>query len=138
MICCTRMENSPVPHPPRNPEPSLPRRTVALRSAELHADSRRIERIAQFTDGSTPSVAMSWSDVRRVAAFRRDVLTRPVLCIAVTDPHNVVVLDETMEGWDTLLQQLASALASVQPFTAWRSTIDPLSHDSYWTVLFAA
>lgn len=81
---------------------------------------------------------MKWTDVLRVAAFRRDVLSAPVLCIAVTDLRNVVVLDESMEGWPGLLKELSKHLSESASFSQWRESIQPDSLDSYWTPLFKA
>jgi len=119
-------------------QPGSPQRHVRLRRAIIRTDGARLHRIAEFTDGATRDVEMNWSDVRRVAAFRRDVLTQPVVCVAITDPSNVVVLDESMEGWKPLIESLAKHLAESPSFTEWRERIGRESSDSYWTVLFDA
>jgi hypothetical protein len=131
MICCTRMENSPSPS-----DATPAQRHVRLRRAVIRTDGARLYRTAEFTDGSMRSVEMDWPEVRRVAALRRDVLTDPVLCVAISDPSNVVVLDESMEGWQGLIEALPQRLAAELSFTDWRSRIARDDGDSHWTALF--
>lgn len=102
----------------------------------IRTDGARLHRTAEFTDGSTRSVEMDWPSVRRVAALRRDVLTQPVLCVAISDPANVVVLDESMEGWQGLIEALPQRVAAELSFTDWRSSIGSDDSDSHWTALF--
>lgn len=135
MICCTRMENSPQQAQPSS-ESAAGQRLVKLQSAAIRADGSKLSRTAQFTDGSTCAVEMNWNDVRRVAAFRRDVMTQPVLCVAISDPANIVVLDESMEGWKALLEGVSRNLKQSPSFSEWQEKIGHESHDSYWTVLF--
>jgi hypothetical protein len=116
--------------------PAQPQREIRLEHAAIEAGGAELRRTARFTDGSTGAVQMQWSDVRRVAAFRRDVMTQAVLCVAVTDSSQVVVLDEGMEGWDGLLKELSKHLSESASFTQWRESIQTESQDSYWTALF--
>lgn len=124
-----------LPHSPQS-EPA-PRR-IALHHAEIRTDSTHLRRTAQFTDGSTRVVALPWAAVTRVAVFRRDVQTAAVLALAVTDPANVVVLDEHMEGWSDFIEHLPAHLTLATSFAEWRSKTpaDPLS--SHWSILFRA
>jgi hypothetical protein len=117
---------------------SSTQRKVALRRAVIRTDSALLQRTAQFTDGSTGAVEMKWSEIKRVAAFRRDVLTRPVFCVAITDPANVVVLDESMQGWKPLIKALSKRLSQSPSFSEWREKIGRGSADSHWTILFSA
>jgi len=131
------MENSPAPTQPPASQPEAQRK-VALRHASIRTDESRLQRTAAFTDGSTRAVEMKWDDVRRVAAFRRDVMTEPVLCVAISDPANIVVLDESMEGWQSLLNAMPRLLPESPSFTEWRTQIPAGSAASHWTVLFRA
>jgi hypothetical protein len=111
-------------------------RRVELQHAEIKTDATSLHRTARFSDGSLRAVTMNWADVTRVAAFRRDVQTSAVVAIAVTDPANIVVLDEKMEGWSHLLEDLSAHLALTPGFTEWRgrASKEPLS--SHWLILF--
>jgi hypothetical protein len=131
------MENSPVPSKPST-KSTPAQRHVRLRRAVIRADGERVNRTAEFTDGSTCAVEMKWGELRRVAALRRDVLTEPVLCLAISDLSNIVVLDESMEGWQTLLDALAQRVAADPSFADWSSRIGRDDADSHWTALFSA
>lgn len=137
MICCTRMENIP-DNPEAVKQADARMRNVRLRRAFIRTDGTRLRRTAEFTDGSTKVVEMKWGEVRRVAAFRRDVLTQPVLCVAITDTSNAVVLDESMDGWKSLVESASKYLRQSPSFSEWQETIARESPDSYWTILFRA
>ena len=131
------MVNSPGPaQPSTNATPAQCH--VRLRRGVIRTDGLRLQRTAEFTNGSTCTVHIQWSEVRRVAAFRRDVLTQPVICVAISDPANLVVVDECMEGWQSLLDALAQSVAPAPSFTEWRSNIRSDDADSHWTALFQA
>lgn len=137
MICCTRMENIPEnPNPVKQAHARM--RNVRLHRAFIRTDGTHLRRTAEFTDGSTGVVEMKWGEVRRVAAFRRDVLTEPVLCVAITDSSKVVVLDESMDGWKSLLEGVSKYLKQTPSFSEWQERIGRESPDSYWTMLFRA
>ena len=126
------MENSPAPPQP----PASPQRKVALRHASVRTDESSLQRTAAFTDGTTGVVAMQWDQVRRIAAFRRDVMTEPTLCIAISDPANIIVLDESMEGWHSLLEAMPRHLTAAPGFNEWRAQIPANSSASHWTILY--
>jgi hypothetical protein len=81
---------------------------------------------------------MRWPEVRRIAAYRSDVLTSPVLCVAITDPDQIVVLDESMEGWQLLLECISRYIVGERSFSEWRGRISDNSAESHWTILFRA
>lgn len=130
MICCTGMVN-----PEGTLERAAARREVRLERAAVEADDAGLRRVARFTDGTVRTVEMRWSEVKRAAAFRRDVLAEPVACLAVTDASQVVVLDEAMEGWGTLVKAFGR-LAGATAFSEWLGEIRAGSDASGWAVLF--
>jgi hypothetical protein len=116
----------------------LPQRRIELRHASIHVDGPELRRTAQFSDGSVKSVAIKWSGITRVGAFRCENAGAGLLCMAITDPQNVVILAETMEGWDALLGALPARLAGVRPASDWRNSVVHPPAAANWTVLFAA
>jgi hypothetical protein len=119
-----------------NPEPG--QRRIELQRAAIQIDGRQFRRTAHFTDGSVRAIAMNWADVKRIAAFRRDVLTSAVVSVAVTDAANVVVLDERMDGWAPLIERLPAHVTLATGFAEWlnQALKEPLS--SHWAILFKA
>jgi hypothetical protein len=112
---------------------------IALDRAEIQADASEVRRTAHFTDGSIRTLAINWANVKRIVAFRRDVLTAPVASVAISDPNNVVVLDEQMLGWPALVEALPTQIALTPTYPEWlteASSHDPQS--SHWTILFRA
>jgi hypothetical protein len=120
----------------RNGNAEPVQRTIALQRASIQTDGAQLRRTAHFTDGSIRAIAMNWADVKRVVAFRRDVLTSAVVSVAVTDTENVVVLDEHMDGWAPLIEGLPRHVALATTFADWlnQAVQEPLS--SHWTILF--
>jgi hypothetical protein len=121
--------------PAGSPQPVQLR--IALLRAEIQADASQLRRTAHFTDGSIRTLAINWADIQRIAAFRRDVLTSPVASVAISDPDNIVVLDEQMNGWPALVEALPTQIALAPTYPEWltqASTDEP--HSSHWTILF--
>lgn len=118
--------------------PGAPQRRIELRHASVHVDVTGLRRSAEFTDGTVKTVAMKWSEIRRIAAFQRDAMTAAVLCVAVTDAANVVILDEKMEGWNELIAALPARVQGVPAAAEWRSSIVEPPASANWTVLFRA
>lgn len=113
-------------------------RKVELARAVIETDGWKLHRRAQFTDGSVRELAMQWDDVKRVVAFRRDVLTSAVLSVAITDAAAVVVLDERMEGWGGLIDGLPRHFALAPSFAEWLAGLEHEPLSSGWTILFRA
>jgi hypothetical protein len=121
--------------PAGSPQPVQLR--IALLRAEIHVDAAQLHRTAHFTDGSVRHLTMNWGDVTRLVAFRRDVLTSAVVSMAVTDPANVVVLDERMDGWSHLLDFLPAHLKLAPSLSEWHGAAAAREpHSSHWTILF--
>lgn len=81
---------------------------------------------------------MEWTGIKRVGAFRCDDGAAGLVCIAVTDPANVVILDERMEGWNSLADALAEHLPGIPPVSGWRPRVAQTQASANWTVLFKA
>jgi hypothetical protein len=122
----------------RTGQPQRAQRLVALRRAEIQTDATCLRRTAHFTDGSTRTVAISWAEVSRVAAFHREVMAQPIACVAISDPARIVVLDEQMEGWNQLINQLPARLALAPSFAEWRGNTATEPPSSHWSILFRA
>ena len=138
VICCTRMENPKGTLQGTGTRRSAGQRRIELRCASIQVDSTGLRRIAEYSDGSVKTAGMKWDDVRRVAAFKRDVLTSGVLCLALTDSANVIILDESMEGWNGLVAALPDQVPGAPDAGEWRSAIVAPSEAANWTVLFRA
>ena len=126
---------TPMEIPAGAPQPVQLR--IALDRAEIQTDATQLRRTAHFTDGSIRTLAINWTTVNRIVAFRRDVLTAPVASVAISDPGNIVVLDEQMQGWPALLESLPSHLTLTPTYPTWltqATSDDP--HSSHWTILF--
>ena len=128
---------TPMDLPASHPQPVHLR--IALDRAEIQADAAQLRRTAHFTDGSIRTLAIPWANVKRIVAFRRDVQTSPVASVAISDPHNIVVLDEQMHGWPALVETLPARIPLAPTYPEWltqATTHDPQA--SHWTVLFRA
>jgi hypothetical protein len=117
-------------------KPDASQRKIELHHAAIEVDGKALARTARFTDGSTRAVRMEWSGITRVGAFRCDDGAAGLVCLAVTDPANVVILDERMEGWSSLGEALAESLPGVPPASGWRERVIQPETGANWTVLF--
>jgi hypothetical protein len=61
-----------------------------------------------------------WTSIRRVVAFKRDVYSHDLLCLALEfQPQAVVELDESMKGWHELLKALPARLPGALSADEW-------------------
>ena len=131
------MENSAANSPAANGSGARQRR-IELRRATIEVDGLALHRTAQFTDGSRKAVRMEWRGISRVGAFRCDDGAAGFVCIAVTDERNVVILNELMEGWDSVTSALTEHLPGCPPAAAWKAGVAQPQASANWTVLFKA
>jgi len=61
-------------------------------------------------DQNGQTVAVKWRDIVRIAAFKRDLITVDMICLAVETGDFAIELNDGMPGFDTLLPALDSAL----------------------------
>jgi hypothetical protein len=65
-----------------------------------------------------------WTSIRRVVAFKRDVFSHDLLCLALElQPQAVVELDESMKGWHELLMALPARLPGALSADEWLARV---------------
>src|SRR5262245_56412616 len=55
-------------------------------------------------------VALSWREIRRVIAFKRDHMTTDLICLSLEAGQSVLEVNEEMVGWTDLLAELPKRL----------------------------
>lgn len=64
--------------------------------------------------------AISWSKIKRVTAFKRDLLTTDCVCLFfATGDESCIELNEEMKGWLELLDSLPNCLPGCKPLSEW-------------------
>jgi hypothetical protein len=76
---------------------------------------RHVQRLILQNDGFTivegrDRKHISWCDIANVTAYKRDLLTVDLLCLAVGTNDGVVELNEEMEGYGQVEEQLCERL----------------------------
>lgn len=70
--------------------------------------------------GSPQELLIDWRSIRRVVAYKRDLLTHDLLCLALElDSEEVIELDESMTGWSHLLDALPARLPGAISSADW-------------------
>jgi len=63
---------------------------------------------------------VAWSEISRVAVFKRDLLTTDLLCLVLELPGpQTLELHEEMVGWQPLLECLHTHLPGMPPWHEW-------------------
>lgn len=83
-------------------------------------------------DGRQP---VRWDEIRQVAAFKRDLMTVDLVCLAVATPAGVVEIDEDMAGYREVEAQLCARLGIGE---AWRLSVLFPAFAANPTLLFPA
>ena len=64
--------------------------------------------------------SIPWNSIRRIVVFKRDVFANDLLCLAIElEPQAVLELDESMNGWRELIEQLPRHLPGALPAEEW-------------------
>jgi len=112
-------------------------RRIALRRAAIEADGSALKRTAEFTDGSTKTVALKWSDITRVVAFQSVEPGAALIYMIFTDPSNAVVLDDKMDGFEPMVASLDARLSGAPPSSQWRNRVTHEPTQVNFTRVFA-
>lgn len=115
----------------------LRQRKIELLRASIEMDEHGLTRITHFSDGSTKSAAMKWSEISRVAAFKQDLQAYDLLCMALTGSQGTMIVDEEMEGFDAMIAALPQRISGAPPVKAWWDKVIQPPFATNWTVLFA-
>ena len=93
----------------RDPDPRLVR--IVVDDAGLHLADVTGPRGDDVAGAQRPAVRVAWGDVTRVTAFKRDLFSVDLVCLAfdAADGRRVEV-DEELPGWVELLDALPRAL----------------------------
>jgi hypothetical protein len=63
---------------------------------------------------------VAWQDVVRIDAFKRDLYVVDLICLRILlDDNATVEIDEEMEGWDSLVDNLPEYLLGCERFGEW-------------------
>jgi hypothetical protein len=71
-------------------------------------------------ENETRQTVLRWRDVIRVDVFKRDLYVVDQICLALVDNEtSEVEINEEMDGWLSLVQQLPEYLPGCQTFGEW-------------------
>ena len=72
------------------------------------------------TENATRDTTFLWRDVLRIDAFKRDLYTVDVICLAfVLSDDTEVEIDEDMKGFPSLVQKLPEYVPGCQTWDQW-------------------
>ncbi len=70
-------------------------------------------------NGSRRTVQLSWSEVTGVLAYKRDIFTMDLICIALATADGTLEINENMEGWSPLIEVLPKYLPGSKSAAEW-------------------
>lgn len=78
----------------------------------------------------------SWRRVKRVVAFKRDLLTVDTICLSIEWEGGQIAVWEETEGWDALILGLGDWLPGMPEWDAWWSDVAYPAFETNYTVLW--
>jgi len=82
-------------------------------------------------------VVVPWSSMRRLMAFKRDLLYYDNICILIEGQDGPLAqIDEDMVGWQTLMEKLPERLPGMRPWQEWWPTVAFPAFESNATVIW--
>lgn len=75
-------------------------------------------------DNDSGDLVIAWQETVAVKAFKRDLYSADLICIAFLSMDNrTVEIDEEMGGWESLVEKLHEYLPGCQKFEEWFSVV---------------
>ena len=71
------------------------------------------------SESSQPPATLEWHDVSAVLAYKRDLYSVDLICLGFVTPEGTIEVDEEMQGWSQMLEELPSRLPGVPPVSDW-------------------
>lgn len=69
--------------------------------------------------GSSDSTSVQWREITTVLAYKRDLFAFDLICLAFSTPEGTVKIDEQMQGWSELVEELPSRLPGTPTVSDW-------------------
>lgn len=89
--------------------PRAPAASITVDAAGIRLERRR----------PALRVSVAWSDMTEIVALKADLYTTDCITLAIAGPAgSTLVVDETMDGWETLVHELPNHIAC-EPFETW-------------------
>jgi len=79
---------------------------------------------------------LAWSEVRRVIAFKRDLLTTDCVCVTFELPGQALEIDEEMPGWQRVVDNLERFFPGARPYAEWWPHVVRSPLDARETLIF--
>jgi|SRR5579863_6605026 hypothetical protein len=110
--------------------------SVKYQCGRILLESAGLTRDVPFTDGSTSTVELKWTEIKRVLAFKRDLFAYDLVSVEFQTSTMAIEADEQMEGWDEMITALPGCLPGTpEPQEWWNKVVNP-AFESNVTQLF--
>ena len=86
-------------------------------SAEIHCDEAGCT-VAVIGAGRS-ATSLKWNEVKTIVAYKRDVYTTDLVCLGFTTPDGTVEINEEMQGWSQLVEDLPAFVPGTPPLADW-------------------
>jgi len=63
--------------------------------------------------------SLRWNDVNAVLAYKRDLYLTDLICLAFATHDSTIEVDEEMQGWSQLVEELPRLLPGTPPLSDW-------------------
>jgi hypothetical protein len=73
----------------------------------------------RFGDGTAEQLQLHWNDIQVITAYKRDCLTVDLICLSFSSRDQTVEIDEEMDGYASLVQDLPQYLEDASRFEQW-------------------
>jgi hypothetical protein len=71
------------------------------------------------SDRTQTNASLEWGEVDAVLAYKRDLYALDLICLGFVTSNGTIEVNEEMEGWSLLVEQLPSLLPGIPPLMGW-------------------
>lgn len=69
--------------------------------------------------GSAQTSSLRWDAVHTVIAYKRDIYSYDLICLALGNDKESIEVNEEMQGWSELVERLPAFLPGTRPLSGW-------------------
>lgn len=94
----------------------LNKKSAPTEQVHISADESGIK----VDSGSGWGPVITWDQITRIVAFKRDVYSHDVICLLIeTSTKSLLEVNEGTPGWTELVNELPIHLPSARPYSQW-------------------
>lgn len=113
------------------------RRLARARKVSFNFNSEGVTHSSWINGKLESERLIPWTNIQKVAAFKRDCYTVDLICIAFETPDSVYEINEEMASWPAFVQEIATHLPGCLKAEEWYEAVMFPAFETNRTMLYS-